>query len=197
MKRFNIILSLLMIACFVISISTEALAQGGRVPASPRGTVSQQIGSATFVTFDFGRPGVKERKIWGELVPWGMYEGSERSSDGKPYPWRIGANKNTNILTTDDILIEGRLLPAGNYGMHMIASENEDWILIFTEEISDRGSFKYYTMTDVFRVNVKPVVAPHQEWMMFGFEKLTKTSAVAFVHWEKLKIPFKIELVQR
>ena len=95
---------------FMINLSTNA--QENRIPKSPRAFVKQQIGTDTEISFDYSRPGVKGRKIWGELVPYGMYPGNQYSKD-KPYPWRAGADKNTTIEFNNDIFIEGNKIPAG------------------------------------------------------------------------------------
>ena len=54
----------------------------------------------------------------------------------------------------------------------------------------------YDEKEDALRIMIKPVEAPHQEWLTFGFEKLEGSSAVAYLHWEKLKIPFSIKLAE-
>jgi hypothetical protein len=43
---------------------------------------------------------------------------------------------------------------------------------------------------------VTPIAAPFQEWLTYGFDDLTGKSATAFLHWEQLKVPFKISLPQ-
>jgi len=105
------------------------------------------------------------------------------------------ANENTTIEFGKDILVEGEALPAGKYGIHMIPSE-KDWIIIFSKNNSAWGSFQYNQEEDALRVTVTPVKAPHKEWMVFGFEDLAGTSATAYLHWEELKVPFKIKLAE-
>jgi len=46
------------------------------------------------------------------------------------------------------------------------------------------------------RINVIPEKAPHQEWLTFGFDNLDGYSALAFLHWEKLKIPFNVKVAE-
>jgi hypothetical protein len=152
------------------------------------------VGVDTVITIEYSRPGVKGRKIWGELVPYGLAPGNSYS-DNKPFPWRAGANQNTTIELSKDVLIEGKNLAAGKYGIHMVPGEKE-WIIIFSKNNSAWGSFKYNKEEDALRVTVIPMDAPHEEWMSFGFDELTATSAVASLHWEKIRIPFKIELVK-
>ena len=74
----------------------------------------------------------------------------------------------------------------------MIPSESE-WIVIFSKKNADWGSFSYDEKEDALRVTVTPVKASHQEWLTFGFDDLAGTSATGFLHWEKVKVPFKIE----
>ncbi len=194
MKRFSTILGIVLILAFLVSIQPNAVAQGGEVRASLKGTITQRLGTDTDITIDYSRPGVKGRKIWGELVPFGLAEGN-RYSDNKPYPWRAGANENTTIEFTSDLMIDGHKLPAGKYGIHMIPSEN-DWTVIFSKVNDIWGSYKYNTENDALRITVKPVEAAFTEWLTFGFEDLMGTSAVAFLCWEKLKVPFKVELAE-
>ena len=192
MKHQKIIF--VVIFSFLLVFPLTTLAQGGKIPASLKASVTQRLGTDTDITFDFCRPGVKGRKIWGGLVPYGLEPGNKYSK-GKPFPWRAGANKNTTITFNNDILIEGKKLPAGKYGIHMIPSEKE-WIIIFSTNNSAWGSYSYNKAKDALRVTVTPVKACHQEWMMFGFDDLAGTSATAFLHWEKLKVPFKIKLAK-
>ncbi len=191
MKRLSIIGLVLILSVLLVQPST-AFAQGNQVRASLKASVMQVLGVDTAITITYGRPGVKGRKIWGELVPYGLAPGNRYSKD-QPYPWRAGANENTTIECTKDIMVEGSKLPAGKYGIHMIPSE-KDWTIIFSKNNSAWGSFQYNQDEDALRVTVTPVKAPHQEWMVFGFEDLAGTAATAYLHWEELKVPFKIEL---
>jgi hypothetical protein len=191
MKRLSQ-LTFFLILSFLLILPSTTFAQRNQVRASLKASVMQRLGIDTDITIEYSRPGVKGRKIWGELVPYGMAPGNQYSNN-KPYPWRAGANENTTIEFSKDILIEGNKLPAGKYGIHMIPSE-KDWVIIFSKNNSAWGSFSYNQEEDALRVTVTPVEAPHQEWMMFGFDDLAGTSATAFLHWEKLRVPFKIEL---
>jgi uncharacterized protein YuzE len=190
MKRLSII-SFFLIFTFLLILPSTTFAQE-KVRPSLKASVMQTLGIDTDITIEYSRPGVKGRKIWGELVPYGLAPGNKYSND-KPFPWRAGANENTTIEFSKDVLIEGNKLPAGKYGIHMIPSE-KDWIIIFSKNNSAWGSFSYNQEEDALRVTVTPVEALHQEWLIFGFDSLAGTSATAFLHWEKLSVPFKIEL---
>ncbi len=188
----NISMILIFIFLFLLNFPSTMIAQQSKVRLSLKASVTQRLGVDTDITIEYGRPGVKGRKIWGELVPYGLAPGTEFSNE-KPFPWRAGANENTTIECTKDILIEGQKLSAGKYGIHIIPSE-KDWVIIFSENNSSWGSFSYNQEEDALRVTVTPVTAPHQEWLLFGFEDLAGTSAIAYLHWERLKVPFTIKL---
>ena len=194
MKRFGLTIGLVLVLALVLAIPSPSLAQEAKVPASLKASVTQRLGTDCDITIDYSRPGVKGRKIWGGLVPYGMSPGNEYSKN-KPYPWRAGANQNTTIEFKKDVLVEGKPLPAGKYGLHMIPGE-KDWVIIFSKNNAAWGSFTYNEAEDALRVTVKPVKAPHAEWLMFGFDDLAGTSATAYLHWEQLKVPFKIQVAQ-
>ncbi len=158
-----------------------------------KASVSERIG-ITDVTIHYDRPGVKTRegKIWGQLVPAGFNDLGFGSS--KAAPWRAGANENTTIAFSTDVKIEGQALPAGNYGFFVAYDPNECTV-IFSKNNSSWGSFYYDDKEDALRVKVKPVTAEKSvEWLKFEFTNETENSATVALQWEKLTIPFKVEL---
>jgi tetratricopeptide (TPR) repeat protein len=136
------------------------------------------------VTITYHRPAVKSRQIWGGLVP---FDG------GKPIPWRAGANENTTISFTHDVLIEGKRLGAGTYGLHMIPSV-KDWVVIFSKNYTSWGSFSYREDEDALRVTVQPRLADFQEWLSYGFDVNDSFSTTVILHWEKLAVPFMVQV---
>lgn len=193
MKR-KLVFGLVVVVAVGLALSSTAFAQEKKVRPSLHASVSQTIGVDTVITFDFSRPGVKERTIWGELVPYGLAPGNKYSEE-KPFPWRAGANEKTTIEISNDVLVDGKPLPAGKYSIHMIPSE-KDWIVIFNKVSEGWGSYDYDEAEDALRVTVTPVEAPFEEWMRFGFDDLAGTSAVASLLWEKLKVPFTISVAE-
>jgi hypothetical protein len=189
------LISFFLISFFLLVLPSTTFAQGDEIRSSLQASVMQKLGINTDITIQYSRPGVKGRKIWGEVVPFGMAPANQESG-GKPFPWRAGANENTTIELSKDVLIEGKKLAAGKYGIHMIPSEKE-WIIIFSKNSSGWGSFSYDQKEDALRVTVTPVKAPHMEWLTYGFDALAGTSATAFLHWESLKVPFKIEVPKK
>jgi len=150
-----------------------------RLPQISQGaTVKQTIG-LNDVTITYSRPGVKGRKIWGGLVPYGAV-------------WRTGANSATTIQVTEDVLVEGQPLPAGTYSLHTIPGEKE-WTLIFNKDANQWGSYSYDAAKDAVRVKVTPIPGQAQEWMQFRFEDPTISSARIVLAWENLQVPFTIK----
>ena len=175
-----------LVIAFYFGCLTPIYTQEVRV--SQAAMLMQSVGNAQ-ITFSYSRPGVKNRKIWGALVPYGL----SKSDEGKMIPWRAGANENTTFTVTKNVKIEGQTLKAGTYGLHMIPG-TDAFTIIFSKNSTAWGSFSYDPSEDVLRVNVKPESAVHQEWLLYGFDSLTEHSCTAFLHWERLKIPIKIEL---
>ena len=165
------------------------LASGGNKKAS----VSERIG-LTDVTVQYDRPGVKGREgqIWGKLIPVGYTDQGFGSS--KAAPWRAGANENTTVEFSTDVKIEGQTLPAGKYGF-FIAYDPAECTLIFSKNNSSWGSFYYDPKEDALRVKVKPVAADKSvEWLKYEFMNQTENTATIALEWEKLVIPFKVEV---
>ena len=170
-------------------ITLTTAASGGNKKAS----VSERIG-LTDVTINYHRPGVKGRegKIWGELIPEGFTDPGFGSS--KAAPWRAGANQNTTIEFSSDVKIENQPLPACKYGFFVAYGPNE-CILIFSTNATSWGHYYYNEKEDALRVKVKPVPTNNTvEWLKYEFTDETPNSAVIVLAWEKLAIPFKVEV---
>lgn len=167
-------------AGLMILAAGSALAQQVDLPRpSPKATVSQTVG-VTEMSISYSRPGVKGRKIWGGLVPYGEV-------------WRTGANENTTITFSTPVKVGGKELPAGTYGLQTIPAEG-DWTVILSKDAQLWGAFNYKPENDALRFRVKPQPAEHRERMAFDFEDVTDNSAQVVLHWEKLKVPFTVEV---
>ena len=165
------------------------IADGGNKKA----TTTERIG-ITDVTLHYDRPAVKGRegKIWGQLVPYGLTDQGFGTS--KAAPWRAGANENTTISFSTDVMIEGKALPAGTYGLFVNMAQGSA-IIIFSNNSTSWGSFFYDPKEDALQVNVKTVpLTESVERMKFEFMDEKENSATIALMWEKLKIPFKVEV---
>ena len=146
---------------------------------SQHARIIQRVG-ITDITINYHRPLVKGRKVWGGLVPYGQV-------------WRAGANENTTIEFSDPVTVEGKTLAKGIYGLHMLPTENE-WTIIFSKTATAWGSFTYKESEDALRVTVKPHAADSEEALAYEVNDVTPTSAVIALRWEKLAVPFKVEV---
>jgi len=146
---------------------------------SQRAQVTQRIG-ITDITITYHRPLVNGRKVWGGLVPYGQV-------------WRAGANENTIITFPNAVMMEGKPLPAGTYGLHMIPTEDQ-WTVIFSKMHTAWGSFSYDQAEDALRVNVKPQTADFHNALAYDFDQLQPDSAVVVMSWDKVAVPFKVSV---
>ncbi|HYE65793.1 MAG TPA: DUF2911 domain-containing protein [Pyrinomonadaceae bacterium] len=170
-----------MIALALVSVFVQR-AQGQQLQlprVSQKSGVTQRVG-VTDISITYSRPGVKGRTIWGDLVPYDKV-------------WRTGANEATTFVVSDDVLINGQKLPAGSYSLHTIPSKNE-WTIIFNKDDGQWGSFQYDEKKDALRIKVKPQSAEMQEWFQISFPEVTPNSAQVALHWEKVRVPFTVEV---
>lgn len=188
MKKFG----LLILSIFILNIGIFAQLTLPR--DSQRQEVSQTVGD-TKISIVYHRPNTKGRKIWGCetkdvvpiannlypcLVPYGQV-------------WRAGANENTTIEFSRDVMINGQALPAGKYGFHIIPNKTE-WILIFSKANDQWGSFTYDEKKDALRVRVKPVKAEMQETLSYDFQNVTASTGKIVLRWEKIAVPFTFDI---
>jgi len=189
MRKFFLLLASTIVLLSTLDAQLTSLPNGGNKKAM----VAERIG-ITDVVINYNRPGVKGRegKIWGQLIPAGFNDLGFGTS--KAAPWRAGANENTTIQFSDDVKIEGQPLAAGTYGFFVAYDPNE-CTLIFSKNSTSWGSFFYDDKEDVLRVKVKPVALDKSvEWLKYEFTNETENSATVALQWEKLSIPFKVEV---
>jgi hypothetical protein len=175
--RMTLPLAVAAACCFATAI--PALAALTLPRPSPNATVKQTIGVSDF-TLTYSRPGVKNRTIWGDLVPYDK-------------PWRTGANEATTLVTTDEVMFGGVKVPAGTYSLYTIPSQQGEWVVVLNS-----AKIQWGLTTDlkdssvVARVKVKPTTSDPHEWLEFAFEDLTNSSANLVLRWEKLALPIPI-----
>lgn len=190
MKNFPLLFISLLLALNIRGQSLKALPTGGNKKAS----VFEMIG-ITDVTIHYNRPGVKGRegKIYGTSV---VHKGFENPGFGtsKAAPWRAGANENTTIEFSTPVKIEGQELAAGRYGF-FVAYGPDVCTLIFSNNSTSWGHFFYDEKEDALHVKVKPVALDKSvEWLKYEFINQTDSTATIALMWEKLMIPFNVEV---
>jgi tetratricopeptide (TPR) repeat protein len=174
----------------VISWSQVTIPPSGN---NQKSEVTQYLGLVK-VTIVYNSPDVAGREIWGKLVPYGLANlNLMKSTEQNPSPWRAGANENTTISFSNDVEVEGKPLKAGTYGLHMIPGP-EEWTIIFSNNSTSWGSFFYLSTEDALRVTVKPAPCEFNEFLTYEFTDRLQNSATARLKWEKLSVPFKINV---
>ncbi len=161
--------------------------------------VTQYLGSLAKVTIKYSSPDVtspsgedRTGQIWGQLVPYGMNNlGFGTATES---PWRAGANENTTITFSHNMLVEGKPVDAGTYGLHMIVEENEPWTLILSKNTSAWGSYFYDEKDDALRVQIQPEESDFHEWLTYEFIDRQADQTTAALMWENKKVPFTIKV---
>lgn len=146
--------------------------------SSPRAAVTQAVGRGE-TRIAYGRPAVKERKVWGGLVPYGRV-------------WRAGANEATTVTFSQEVKIEGQALAAGTYTFFVIPGETE-WTAILNRAPRQWGAFDYNPALDALRFKVKPEEGPQAEYVTYSIEPEGKNGATVSLAWEKKRISFRLE----
>ena len=171
--------SVAVVAAATLLAAPAAHAQITTPQASPKSTVAQRVG-LTDITIVYSRPGAKGRAVFGTLVPY-----TER--------WRTGANATTSIKFSDDVTIEGKKVPAGEYGLYTIPNQTE-WTVVLNKSLkqgADVAGFK--DDQDVARFTVKPyALGSAVETFTITFADLTPATANVALEWEKTGIKFKV-----
>jgi predicted negative regulator of RcsB-dependent stress response len=173
-----------LITFLILSLPTDAQITTPQL-TSPRGRVAQQIG-VTWVTVDYGRPSVRGRTVWGDVVPYDEV-------------WRAGANETTVFEASTDVTINGQLLKAGRYGLHILPtkegglSAEKGWTIIFNGDADGWGSYFYDRSRDVLRVPVTPTMTEwNTEMLTVAVPIVKRSSAVFELRWEKVAIQFEV-----
>jgi hypothetical protein len=166
----------------ILGLGGTASAQSDlKLPDVSQAAEAKQRIALTDITVKYHRPLVNGRKIWGGLVPYGKV-------------WRAGADENTTIEFSDAVSVEGKQLPKGVYGLHMIPNQ-DSWTVIFSKTNTAWGSFSYDQKEDALRVDVKPKpLAEQKEALEFEFEDLKPDSTAVTLKWEKLGVPFTVSI---
>jgi hypothetical protein len=175
---------------FTIALAGELLfaprlsAQTGGVnfpAASPACTIKQRVG-LTDIEIVYSRPGVKDRTIFGGIVPYGQV-------------WRTGANQATKITFSTPVKLEGHDIPAGTYALFTIPGEDQ-WTIIISKNANQWGSFQYDKKDDVARFQVTPVTLADTriETFCIEFNHVRDESAVLTLVWDRTVVPIRMEV---
>src|SRR5208283_596763 len=173
-----------MLRSLVVAMSGLALVSGlqAQTPridfpaASPACTLKQRVG-LTDIEVVYSRPGVKNRTIFGGIVPYGQV-------------WRTGANQATKITFSTPVKLEGNDIPAGTYALFTIPDEKE-WTIIISTNAAQWGAFQYNQKDDFtqFKVPSETLKDTTIETFAIEFNRIRDESAVLTLAWEKTVVP--------
>lgn len=193
---------LMTVSLLWLAARPELIAQSVTLPPSgdnQKSIATQYIGSLAHVTLQYNSPNVtapdgedRRGKIWGALVPYGLTNLGFGSAEAAP--WRAGANENTTITFSHDMMVEGKNIPAGTYGLHMIVEESQPWVLILSKNASAWGSYFYDEKEDALRVEVKPEESEFHEWLTYEFVDRQPEQTTVALMWENVKVPFTVSV---
>jgi hypothetical protein len=166
---------------FVFVLSLNMNAQVTTPQPSPSSKLEQKVG-LTDVTIEYSRPSMRGRAIFGDLLPYGKL-------------WRTGANKNTIITFSDEVVIDGHTLKAGSYAIFTIPNI-DSWEVVFYTDIENWGTPQKWDDTKVVvKTTVKTNALPFDvETLTFDINNLTNNSATIDLIWEKtyIAVPFEV-----
>jgi hypothetical protein len=175
----NVLKTLIAVAICVSSFSTQTSAQGVKIPApSTTQTFTQDFGLGK-ITVTYSRPNIRGREIFGGLVPYGKV-------------WRTGANSATLIKFTDDVKIEGKVIPAGEYGLFTVPGKDE-WTVIISKGSKQWGAYAYNEADDLARFKVKPAKLKDKvETFTIEMANVYETSSMLVIKWENTAVALNI-----
>ncbi len=148
--------------------------------SSPAAVVKQRVG-VTDIEIDYARPGVKNRKIFGALVPYGEV-------------WRAGANAATKVTFSTPVTFGATEVPAGTYALFATPGKS-DWTVILNEGAEEWGAYTYDAAKNVAKYTVAAhVQKPAVESFLIGFDDLTPNGATLNLAWSdvRVSVPLKV-----
>ena len=197
--RFALVLLCVVATTGTLTAQALTAPPGG---ANQRSVVTQYLGMVS-VTIDYNSPDVtspagddRTGKIWGQLVPWGIAPNQFYPGFGtaETMPWRAGSNQATKISFSHDVEVEGAPVPAGTYALFMAPGE-EEWTIILNKNSDAWGSFFWDPDLDIAEVKVKPEATDFfREWLTYEFDDRQLDTAQAVLHWENLRVPFRVSV---
>jgi hypothetical protein len=166
-------------AALLLLVASYTHAQVPGLPnPSPTQTIDQEIGLGHAVV-TYSRPNVKDRKIFGGLVPFGTV-------------WRTGANTATEIIFSEDVKLEGHNVPAGTYSLFTIPDKDQ-WTIILNKAVKDWGAYSYKPENDLLRFTVKPAhLNDKHETFAIQFANSTTSSADLQIVWDYTVVSVRV-----
>jgi hypothetical protein len=164
-------------AFLTLLLTISACAQGGNRP-SPAASATCDLGGGKSVKTAYSSPRMKGRKIFGDLVPFGEV-------------WRTGANEATTFVTSADVVVGGKAVPAGSYTIFTVPTADK-WILIVNKKTGEWGIPYKYESDELARVDMKVSTLPTPvENFTIAYDK-TAGGCTMHIDWEKTRASVNI-----
>ena len=162
-----------------LAVSVTAYSQWSKPAASPKQSIEQQF-SLSKISVEYGRPGVKGRKIFGDLVPFNQV-------------WRAGANAATKITFSQNINFGGKIVSAGSYSLFVTPTEKE-WKIILNSVANQWGAYEYNEKMNIAEVSV-PVqkLGDKQEYFEISLQPVDDHSTNMIMKWDMTQVLIPIK----
>jgi len=190
LKTFHTALTVALLALALspmVDIESPWTRQKTKPDKSQGAVVSQQLGVESWVQIAYHRPAMRGRDVWTAK----NQRGQLLVPRGDTTPWRAGANEATTIEFSRSAWFEGHEVDAGKYALYMIPGD-ESWTLILQSFDNQWGAGGYDKANDIVRATVVPQTAPESEWLTYGFTNCEDWTAMAYLHWGRVKVPFEV-----
>jgi hypothetical protein len=150
--------------------ATAAFAQMGGGKASPPASATCDLGGGKTVKTNYSSPRMRGRKIYGDLVPFGEV-------------WRTGANEATTFVTSADVTVGGKSVPAGSYTLFTVPTADK-WTLIINKKTGEWGIPYKYESDELARVDMKVSKLPSPvENFTISYDK-SGSGCTMHIDWE-------------
>ena len=170
-------LQFLLVLCLPASLAVAQTPPTFPVPHEARGAL-QQV-AATEIEITYGRPALRGRTVFGEVVPWGQV-------------WRTGSYAATRISFSTPVAFNGIAVDSGAYELFTIPGERE-WVVILQRSRSQWGSYAYDPAHDVARVTARPTPLPERvESFTLSLDDVTSRAATLHLAWDRVRLPVRI-----
>jgi hypothetical protein len=164
-----------LLTALFVSFATLAFAQR----PSPAASASCDLGGGKTTKTDYSSPRMKGRKIYGDLVPFGQV-------------WRTGANEATTFVTSADVNIAGKTVPAGSYTLFTVPNAGK-WALIINKKTGEWGDPYKYESDELARVDMTVSKLPSPvENFTISYENSGNNSCTLNIDWETTRASVKI-----
>jgi len=168
------------LSCLTSLASAQAVLE---VPQpSPKARIEQRVG-ITDLSLDYSCPGVKGRKIWGDVVPYDK-------------TWRAGANQPTKLTVSRDFSFGGTAVKAGSYSLFMVPGK-ASWTVMLNTNLT-ASQEEHDAKDDVAKITVKPVALPAlRERLRYTFDEPQDDRVMLDLEWERIRIQVPITIDTR